>query len=304
LLDSAGATLVDVNGSGSTVSLDNANPPGLFETVPTFPSEGLLFRAPTTGVYYARVTAGTTAATGVGDYLLSITRNCTIGGGDVACSPPIAARSSLTNESCPPANGQIDPGERVTVNLSLTNNGTCALGNLVATLVPGGGVTAPSGPQSYGALAGGQSANRDFSFTASGSCGGMITATWQLTDGTNNLGTVTQTYTVGCLSGCGGVRLVVTSNLTRVDANTVKATYQIQNIGTITANNVQLTTARLGTTNGAPLPQSVGNIAPASTSAPMDVFFTNSTPGASSTLKLDGTYTGGTFSSTRRVTIP
>jgi hypothetical protein len=132
----------------------------------------------------------------------------------------------------------------------------------------------------------------------------MITATWQLTDGMNNLGTVTQTFPVGCLSGCDIVRLVVSSNLTRVDANTVKATYQIQNIGTITANNVQLTTARLGTTNGAPLPQFVGNIAPALTSGPMDVFFMNSTPGVSSTLKLDGTYTGGTFSSTKRVTVP
>src|SRR6266496_2002562 len=93
LLDSAGATLVDVNGSGSTVSLDNANPPGLFETVPTFPSEGLLFRAPTTGVYYARVTAGVTGAAGVGDYLLSITKNCTIGGG---VGPP----PTFENDTC------------------------------------------------------------------------------------------------------------------------------------------------------------------------------------------------------------
>ena len=71
-----------------------------------------------------------------------------------------------------------------------------------------------------------------------------------------------------------------------------------------TANGVQLTNARLGTTIGTPLPQFVGNIAPASTSAPMDVFFANSTPGASPTLKLDGTYTGGTLASTKRVTIP
>ena len=155
------------------------------------------------------------------------------------------------------------------MKISLTNNGDCTLGDLVATLLPGGGVSAPSGPRSYGSLGAGQSANRDFSFTASASCGGMITATWQLTDGTNNLGTITQAYTVGCIPGCGEVKLVVTSTLTRVDANTVKATYQIQNTGTITANNVQLTTARLVTTNGDPLPQSVGDIAPGFTSAPM-----------------------------------
>ncbi len=95
LLDSAGATLVDVDGSGSAVNLDNANGPGLFETVPSFPSEGLLFRAPATGVYYARITAAVTGATGVGDYLLSITRNCTIGGGAAPCAADINGNGTV-----------------------------------------------------------------------------------------------------------------------------------------------------------------------------------------------------------------
>jgi subtilisin-like proprotein convertase family protein len=405
----------------------------------------------------------------------------------VAGTPNIVAGpATLVNESCPPSNSAIDPGERVTVNLTLINNGTGSTNNLVATLQSGGGVLAPSDPQSYGVLTPtgpGSSASRDFSFTADPAiaCGGTITATWQLQDGATNLGTVSKTFTVGtalfstatfsnpapilipatgtsgpaapypstinvagvvgtvskvtvtlknmnhtfpddidvllvgpggqklllmsdaggsadlvnntytfddaaagtladgalnasgtykpsnfgtgdtfpapapvgpyndpqllsvfndvnpngtwdlyvfddvggdvgninlgwelnittstpvCTSNCGVVRLVVTSSLARLNSMTVQATYQVQNTGTLSANNVMLTTAVLAATNGTPLPQSLGTIAPGATSASMTVNFTNSTPGASSTLKLDGTYTGGTFSSTKRVTIP
>jgi subtilisin-like proprotein convertase family protein len=406
----------------------------------------------------------------------------------VAGAPDIqAGPATLINESCPPSNSAIDPGERVTVNLTLTNAGTGATTDLVATLQTSGGVTAPSGPQSYGALTAtgpGATATRDFSFTATGACGGTITATWQLQDGATNLGTVTKTFTLGsvvnatttfsnpasilipagapgttsgpaapypstinvagvlgtvskvtvtlknmnhtfpddidvllvgpggqklllmsdaggsvdlvnntytfddtaaatmadgalnadgsykpsnfgtgdtfpapapvgpyndpqllsvfngvnpngtwslyvfddvggdvgninlgwelnittstpsCTANCGNVRLVVTSTLTRVNATTVKATYRVQNTGTILASNVQLTNAKLGVTVGSPLPQAVGSIPPGNFSSFFDVFFTNSTPGANTTLTLSGNYTGGTFSSTKPVTVP
>ena len=218
---------------------------------------------------------------------------------DIEAGPAI-----ITTESCPPANGAIDPGERVTVNLELHNNGTGATTDLVATLTTGGGVSSPSLPQSYGALAPGGSATRDFSFTASGVCGGTITATWNLNDGPNNLGTVTKTFILGCTTPCGTVRLVVTSTISRINATTVKATYRVKNIGTILADDVTLTNSKLGTTTGGPLPQFIGDLPPDIESPPFDQFFTNSTPGASTTLKLDGTYTGGTFSSTKRVTVP
>jgi hypothetical protein len=106
-----------------------------------------------------------------------------------------------------------------------------------------------------------------------------------------------------CTTPCGGVRLVVASSLSRPGSSTVTAAVTIQNIGSTTANNVMLTTAKLGATNGTPLPQSLGNIAPGA-SVNTTVNFTNSTPGASSTLNLGGTYTGGSYSSTKRVTIP
>ncbi|MGH9880196.1 MAG: S8 family serine peptidase, partial [Pyrinomonadaceae bacterium] len=123
---------------------------------------------------------------------------------------------------------------------------------------------------------------------------GNVNLGWEL-----NITTSAQVCTVPC----GVVRLVVESTLTRVNATTVKATYRVRNTGTAQADNVQLTTAKLGATNGGPL-AFIGSI-PANNSSPFfDVFFTNSTPGAISTLTLGGTYTGGTFSSTKKVTIP
>ena len=229
-----------------------------------------------------------------------------------APAPAIAsAGSTLVNESCPAFNSAVDPGERVTVNLRLTNTGDATTSNLVATLQSSSGVVAPSGPHSYGAIAPGSTAGRDFSFTAVGTCGDTITATLQLQDGATNLGTVTYSFRLGvdtghgfiCTSPCGGVRLVVTSRVTRGDASTVHSAITVQNIGSATASDVKVTTARLGSTLGAPLPQSLGNLAPGATGNAV-LNFANSTPGASSMLTVGGTYTGGTFSSSKRVTIP
>ena len=105
-----------------------------------------------------------------------------------------AAGSSLLSESGP-VNDAIDPGETVTVSLKLANNGALDTVNLVATLLPGGGVTSPSGPQTYGALIhGGPAVAAPFSFTANGTNNGFVVATLQLQDGPDNLGSVTFVY--------------------------------------------------------------------------------------------------------------
>jgi len=433
------------------------------------------------GTWKLRVTDTAALDVGtIGCVSLQITRQLYACCGVVGTPIIQAGDTTLINESCPPTNGAIDPGERVTVNLELTNAGTGPTSDLVATLVQGGGVQAPGDPQSFGALAAGATGTRDFSFTATGSCGTTLTATWQLSDGPNDLGTVSKTFTLGtavdtvqtfsnpapilipgtgtsgpaepypstinvagvvgtvskvtvtlknmnhtfpddidvllvgpggqklllmsdaggsadlvnntytfddaaastladgalsasgtykpsnfgtgdtfpapapvgpypdpqllsvfngvnpngtwslyvfddvggdvgninlgweinitttafvCTVPCGVVRLVITSELERVNATLVKATFRVQNTGTAQADNVQLTTARLGATNGGPFPF-IGSIPANNQSPPFDVFFTNSTPGATSTLTLGGTFTGGTFSSTKRVTIP
>ena len=106
---------------------------------------------------------------------------------------------AISAESCANDNA-IDPGETVTINVSLLNSGRAATTNLVATLLPTGGVTNPSPPQNYGILAvNGNSAARSFTFTASDSlqCGNQIILTFQLQDGADDHGTVSFTLSTG-----------------------------------------------------------------------------------------------------------
>jgi len=88
----------------------------------------------------------------------------------------------------------------VTVNFSLRNFNLAPTTNLVATLLPSGGVTSPSASQNFGALTpGGAAVARPFTFVAGGSCGGTLTATLQLQDGPANRGSVTFTFPIGQL---------------------------------------------------------------------------------------------------------
>ena len=118
----------------------------------------------------------------------------------VAGTPIINAAppATVVAESAVPANNAPDPDETVTMSFPLRNVGTGLTSNLVATLLPGGGVNAPSGPQNYGVLSPiGPAVARDFTFVPSGSCGSNIVATFQLQDGPLNLGTVSFTVRLG-----------------------------------------------------------------------------------------------------------
>ena len=110
------------------------------------------------------------------------------------------ARPSIIAAGATPAgtNGFIDPGKTVSLNLQLQNIGNLNTSNLVATLLGGGGVVTNS-PQShvYGSLiAGGAPVPGLFTFTAAGTNGGLVVATLQLQDGTNDLGTVQFTFSL------------------------------------------------------------------------------------------------------------
>jgi len=108
--------------------------------------------------------------------------------------------TSITAESCTPANSAVDPNEMVTVSFGVTNVGTGATTNLVGTLLATGGVTSPSGPQTYGVVGVNATVNKSFTFTAANqACGSTITASIQLQDGAQNLGTLAYTFQLGTI---------------------------------------------------------------------------------------------------------
>jgi hypothetical protein len=220
----------------------------------------------------------------------------------------VVAGAVLVNESCPPANGEIDPGERVTVHISLMNNGAASISNLVAQLQAGTGVAAPSNPQGYEAIAPNAVSGRDFSFTADSSliAGQTITAVLRLQDGVTDLGMVSITFPAGP-SPCTGVRLVVTTTPLQRSGDLVTTTISVQNIGNLPADNVSLTTAMLGSTSGVIEMPNLNTINIGS-SVSAQVSFTTAATGASK-LTIGGTYGPGiagtgSFSTTKRTTIP
>lgn len=103
---------------------------------------------------------------------------------------PTSTGTQIVGESCP-TNGGADPGETVTLVLSLRNTGQLAANNVVATLLATGGVTAPGPPRNYGSLLiGGSPVSRSFTFTVASNvlCGSQVAMTFQITDGATSLG--------------------------------------------------------------------------------------------------------------------
>ena len=116
-----------------------------------------------------------------------------------------ALLSDTTGAIVGPNNGIIDPGETVSLLFALRNSIGSSTTNLVATLLATNGVTNPRGTNCtspatnyYGRLdPGGPSRSRQFCFTALGTNGQQIAATFQLQDGPLNLGTATFPFTLG-----------------------------------------------------------------------------------------------------------
>jgi uncharacterized delta-60 repeat protein len=113
----------------------------------------------------------------------------------------VPAGSALVSESGAGApNGVVDSNETVTALFAFRDAGGLNVGNLVATLTAGNGVTPVPNPstQVYGPLvASSHSVSRQFTFTAQGTNGQDVIATFQLQDGTTNIGTAVFGYRLG-----------------------------------------------------------------------------------------------------------
>jgi len=103
----------------------------------------------------------------------------------------------ILSESLTPANGALDEGEEVTLALGLRNVGELPTENLVVRLLEGGGVAAPSAAQVYGVMEpGGSTVWRSFTFRVNRPAGNQVEATWESSDGTLSLGTITRNFRV------------------------------------------------------------------------------------------------------------
>ena len=157
--------------------------------------ESVFLAAGATGGFVVTVTAANINSDGVPNNANPLDQDFALvvyNGASAAAPNIVADTTALVAESCTPTNGAVDPGETVTVNFSLKNVGTADTGNLVATLLATGGVSTPSGTQTFGALtAGGSPVARPFTFTASGVCSSTITNIFQLQDGASDLGVAT-----------------------------------------------------------------------------------------------------------------
>jgi subtilisin-like proprotein convertase family protein len=112
--------------------------------------------------------------------------------------PIVAEGAAVLAEGCVPTNNAVDPGETVTVNFGLRNIGNTNAMDITAVLLSGNGVVSPSGSQYYGPLPlNGPAVSRSFSFTATGICGGIVGAVFQIFDGAVLLGTVTNNVILG-----------------------------------------------------------------------------------------------------------
>jgi len=98
--------------------------------------------------------------------------------------------------------------------------------------------------------------------------------------------------------------LIVTRTLSRSNGNVV-AQITIANTGGTDATNVVITSVKVGADTATPLPVNVGAIAAGATAvATVSVPGTVGNPGAASSFSLSGTYTGESFGSSARITLP
>jgi photosystem II stability/assembly factor-like uncharacterized protein len=165
------------------------------------------------------------------------------------------AGAALLAEGCVPANGVIDPQEDVTVAFGVSNIGPGPTLNLVVTLLATGGVTSPSGPESYGMVGPASTVTREFSFSNNRACDETITLTFHLQDGETDLGNFSIPFSLGVLVT---TPPVYTENFDGVTAPALPTGWTTARTGTaplwVTSSAIRDTLPNSASTNGTNTP--------------------------------------------------
>ena len=112
-------------------------------------------------------------------------------------------------------------------------------------------------------------------------------------------------YSYFQISYPGTVQLTTSATLTLLGGGAYQANVTVKNSGTAVAQNVALNTATLGTANGAPVPVSLGGIAPGGSATAIITYPSSAgAPGAAAVEKYAGIYTGGSFGASIRAILP
>lgn len=164
--------------------------------------ESVFFPAGTAGTISITVRATNIAGDGVPGNATPLDQDFALVAANLTTVPMpvvVTTGTTVTSRGCVAALSVMDPGETVTVGLTLKNVGTAATTNTIATLQASGGVLNPSAAQSYGAMNPGDSATRSFTFTVNSSlpCGNAVTQTYTIANGSSSLGTVSNSSLTG-----------------------------------------------------------------------------------------------------------
>ena len=150
-------------------------------------------------------------------------------------------------------------------------------------------------------------ATQDCTYTATftPTVAGLRTAPLMVGTALGNFGTFTLAGTASSPITAGTVQLVSTAVFSRLGDGSYQVAVMIHNTGTATASSVMLTGLSLGSVSGAPLPVTIGSIAPGtSSSATVTVPASAGASGSAVVEKVAGAYSGGTFGGSLRTRLP
>ena len=288
---------------------------GAVSTNSTLPRGLLLFNGSTVSCLFCTASISGTPAVGTGgQYTIYLTANASTGTGDQTLLLDVYEAPAFTS----PNLAVLFAGQPASFNV--TTKGYPDLGTQSVSANAGPPASPGDGTGPYFSVSGlpgslqasnfnGQS-QRTGSLTISGTPGAADVGTHKVQISVQNgVGSpVHETFTLPVLpySPATPVDLLSAWTLSRDANNNVIVALVISNNGSAAAQNVTLSSAKIGSVAGSPFPSEVASIPAASTATFTILFPAASMPGSGfpSVLSINGSYTGGTFSSAGRIVLP